>query len=124
MTDEPVLSKWDFIAKWLKELNAPKKVINAAIEVDDALIACGLGHNTCDWERDYDYITGWDRTSYEALFNLINTEEYCTACEDVCGICRKCKLGANLCCTPRSRHADKYFSIVRNWTEQRYHGIH
>lgn len=121
MTDEPVLSKWMFIAAWLIELKAPGKVVNAAIEIDKALIAYGLGHNTQEWERDYDYITGWDRTSYEALLNLINTEEYCTACEDVSGICRRCKLGTGLCCTPRSRHADKYFSIVRNWAEKRYH---
>jgi len=118
MTEEKIPTKWKYIAARLIELKAPKKVINAAIAIDDALGNLGLGYNTEEWEEDYDCILGLNRTTPSALYNLILTEEYCTACDDCNGICRRCQLGIGFACTPRSRHADKYFSIVRNWVSK------
>ncbi|MHA1287276.1 MAG: hypothetical protein ACTSPB_07720 [Candidatus Thorarchaeota archaeon] len=118
MTKEKIPTKWDFIANWLKKLNAPKKVINAAIAIDDALDSLGLGYNTEKWEEDYDDILQLDRTRLSLLYDLVLTDDYCIACDDCCLICRRCKLGTRFACTPRSKHADQYFTIVRKWAQK------
>jgi len=119
MTEERIPTKWDFIASWLREINAPKKVINAAIAIDDALDDLGLGYNTKDWEEDIDNVSSWDRTSFNALYSLISNQEYCTACEDCDTICRHCKLGDEVACTPRRWHADEYFTIIIKWVKKK-----
>ena len=117
MTEKEIQSKWMFIAAWLIELKAPIKVVNAAIEIDNALIALGLGHNTPKWDKDYDSVSQWDRSTYPLLHNLIMSDSYCSACYEVDYDCGLCKLGDHHHCTPRSRYAANYFSIVRKWTQ-------
>ena len=118
MTEEQIPSKWKFIASWLEELSAPKKVINAAIEIDNALIHLSLGYNTKEWVEVYDIISKWDRTRFDLLFDLMMNDEYCTACEDCGCICRHCKLGDSNTCTPRYWHADEYFTIIKRWIKK------
>jgi len=111
MTEEKVPRKWEYIADQLKELNAPLKVINAAIELDAIMCNLGLGHGSPYWLRHYaEYcITG-------ELHELIFCQASCTACVDCRCVCSKCKLGVKGRCTPRSRYADDYFGIVGNWS--------
>lgn len=118
MTEETIQSKWVFISNWLKELGAPEKVINAATEIDNALIGLGLGYNTKEWEEDYDHVSRWNRADPTTLKKLIMNGYYCSACDDVDELCSKCKLGEVMSCTPRSKHADQYFTIVRRWVEK------
>lgn len=119
MTNKPIKSKWMFIADWLRELNAPKKVINAAIAIDDALESRDLGYNTRSWVQDFDNVSKWDRTNFNALLNLIMNDNYCTACENCEWICFNCKLGEQKNCTPRHWYADEYFSIIKKWIEKK-----
>lgn len=37
------MRKWQYIANALKHKNAPKKVVNAAEEIDSILVSIGLG---------------------------------------------------------------------------------
>ena len=119
VTEQKIPTKWEYIDTWLTNLNAPKKVINAAIEINNALVDLGLGDNTQDWEKDYDRISRVDRTSLSRLHDLIMTDLYCTACVNCEYICIHCKLGDDSLCTPRHRYADDYFSIVRKWVEKK-----
>ena len=119
MTEQKIPTKWNLIAILLEELNAPKKVINAAIEIDNALENLGLGDNTQDWEKNYDRMWEWNHANPIALYNLILTQKYCTACKDCGSICCHCKLGNGTNCTPRRWYADQYFSIVRNWVSKK-----
>lgn len=105
--------KWEYIAERLEEINAPKKVINAAIELDDIMVGLGLGDNTSYWERHYTEFCG-----KKELNTLISSRQTCTACVDAKNKCEDCKLGILRYCTPRSKYPDDYFAIVRGWSFQ------
>jgi len=113
MTKEIIPSKWMFIATWLIELKAPKKVVNAAIEIDNALIGLGLGNNTEFWEDMYNY----EIYTFK-LIDLINCTDSCTACFFAYPHCKKCTFGSPGNCTPRSKYADQYFLIVYSWVKK------
>jgi hypothetical protein len=112
MTEEVIPRKWEYIADQLRELNAPKKVINAATELDNIMVKLGLGFSTSYWERHY-----LEFSEPEDLHNLIFCQSSCTACEDCSRMCYRCKLGTKNECTPRSRYADEYFHIVGHWSK-------
>ena len=111
MTEEAIPRKWEYIADQLRQIYAPKKVINAAIEIDNAMVKLKLEYNTLDWRRIYseDYLT---------LLGLINNSASCSACHDATNGCTYCRLGGKTGCTPRCKHADDYYSIVHDWVFQ------
>ncbi len=113
MNESYIPRKWEYIADRLKEINAPKKVINAAIELDSLMVELGLGDNTSYWERHHTEFYG-----KEGLNTLISTRQTCTACLDAQNKCEDCKLGIPRYCTPRSKYPDDYFAIVRGWGYQ------
>lgn len=105
--------KWEYIAERLEEINAPKKVIKAALELDDLMVELGLGSNTAYWERHHTEFYG-----INGLYTLISTRRTCTACVDATNDCDNCKLGILRQCTPRSKYPVDYFAIVRGWGMQ------
>lgn len=119
MNKEAIPTKWSFIATWLEVLDAPKKVVNAATAIDDALENRGLKYNTQEWKTEYERVPIWNHTKLTELYRIIVDDNFCTACEDCKNKCHLCKLGEHKNCTPRSKHADKYYSIVRNWVRTR-----
>jgi len=106
--------KWEYIATRLKEFNAPNKVHNAAIEIDNAMVRLGLGYHTGGWVMKYPICLKYPPSMHE-LYSLISDFSSCTACEDCKRTCMHCKLGCERHCTPRSKHADQYYNIVRQW---------
>lgn len=114
MHEGEIPRKWVFIADKLRMLNAPKKVINAAVELDRLMVKLSLGDNTPYWERHYnEYRVSEDLGD---LDKLIFCRASCTACVDVDNMCVNCKLGIKGNCTPRSRYADNYFYIIGIWS--------
>ena len=96
-------------------MNAPKKVINAAIEIDKALVQLELGYNTKRWESTI-------RDGPVNLFAIVSGVHICSACHDTKSEetqynvnCKICKLGRDCKCTPRSKYADNYYGIVDDW---------
>ena len=103
---EEVPRKWVYITQELFKLNAPFKVLNAAIELDNALVRLGLGYNTADWIAMY--------PTKPCISKLIVNKPSCSACEQSI-FCNYCVLGDYYSCTPRNKHADDYYGIVGNW---------
>lgn len=110
--------KWEYIVSRLKEIDAPKKVTNAAIEMDNAMVRLELGFHTDLWEKRYPLCVKYEPSIFQ-LNKLIGSMGTCSACVESGYICSDCKLGAARRCTPRSKHADLYFSIVKNWVAER-----
>jgi len=115
--------KWEYIANKLREFKAPAKVVNAAVELDNALIKLELGWNTDEWSAYPEVVC------VAGLRGLVYDVLTCTAC-DVVNDCSECTLGGHYgqyyyCCTPRSKHADNYHHIVAGWISKslrRKHG--
>ena len=105
ITEVVIPRKWKYIADQLRELNAPKKVINAAIEIDNILVDLGLGFNTQDWCEYY-----YSQTL--SLYGLVHNANSCSACTR----CDTCVMGDSTSCTPRRKYADDYYRIVSDWT--------
>lgn len=110
MNESYIPRKWEYITERLKEINAPKKVINAAVELDNLMVELGLGNNTPYWERHHTEFYG-----RKELNTLISSKQTCTACVDAKNKCDNCKLGILRHCTPRSKYPVDYFAIVRGW---------
>lgn len=116
--NDTVPRKWEYIATRLKEINAPDKVVNAAIEIDNAMVRLGLGYNTTVWVNAYPhYVSNPPDTG--GLYDIVMDRHSCSACVDSGYMCFACKLGSAHKCTPRSKHADKYFTIMKNWTKKK-----
>lgn len=112
--EEDIPRKWEYIADQLDRLKAPAKVVNAAIEIDNAMVKLGLGYHTDDWVKRYPVLLKYPPTITE-LHSLVSSHRSCTACLDCLSICTNCKLGTERQCTPRSKHADRYYGIVKRW---------
>ena len=113
MTSEEIPRKWKFIADKLKEFNAPLKVVNAAIELDNITVSLGLGYNTPYWARHSDEI----HTAVD-VNDMIFSRRSCTACAEVNNNCDDCRMGEYGHCTPRKKYADDYFGIVGRWSSE------
>jgi len=104
--------KWKYITEKLQEQKAPSKVVNAAREIDNALVSLGLGYNTNEWEEQSKEIL--------SISFLVGDVRSCAACLDARlrdpeVPCYACKLGDITSCTPRSKYADDYLRIVQNY---------
>lgn len=120
-----MLRKWEYTAKALKNLKAPKKVIDAAQEIDNILLSLGLDHNTLLWinyvsENDY------QNEDWNSLFDIIGEAVYCSACFDIddndvncldCLLSKGMSIGTS--CTPRNVYADDYYRIVIDYMRDR-----
>lgn len=101
--------KWEYIIECLHHMKVPKKIIDAAEEVDTTLIRIGLDWNTRQWD-------GFQKPDpHNVDFNLLDIilmyRDFCTACADA-DSCKNCKLGNEDQCMPRSMYADNYLRIV------------
>lgn len=114
MTNEEIPRKWEYIADQLRKLKAPKKVINAAVEIDNLMVKLDLGYNTPQWEQLTYYRRAPVTHKSLRLYGLVNNAQSCTACMEA-EFCSRCKLGTKGQCTPRSRYADNYYLIVLQW---------
>jgi len=101
-----MLRKWEYIAKALKNLKAPKKVIDAAQEIDNILLSLGLDHNTSSW-FNYASEKGYQNEDWDSLFDVIGEAVYCSACFDIddndvsCSACLLSKgMQTGTSCTP------------------------
>ena len=115
MTEKRVPRKWEYIADQLRKLNAPAKVVNAATEIDNAMVKLELGYNTKYWVNDLYHRTPPPSTQLLRLLSLVNNSDSCSACDETIAGCHTCKLGGKDGCTPRRNYADKHYSIVYNW---------
>ncbi len=111
---EDIPRKWEYITTQLRKFNAPSKVVDAAVEIDNAMVRLGLGFHTDLWKKRYPLCVKYEPSMYQ-LNKLIGSMGTCSACIESGYICSDCKLGAPKRCTPRSKHADLYFSIVKDW---------
>lgn len=120
MTDETkndIPTKWEYIASQLKLHGAPIKVINAAHSIDQAMTDLKINEHTETWIVSGQY----NRSCHlECLRNLIPSRRTCNACVDAENLCANCKLGHYSGCTPRFKHADNYYLIVRRWVIQKH----
>jgi hypothetical protein len=107
--------KWEYIADQLREHKAPAKVVNAAVESDNAMVKLGLGYHTEYWTKKYPIYLKYQPLLIKELYDLVTDNKSCSACEDCGCICSECKLGQSRRCTPRNKHADLYFTIVKFW---------
>jgi hypothetical protein len=119
-----VLRKWEYMAKALKNLKAPGKVINAAQELDSILVNLGLDYNTRYWIA-YTSQSEYQDECWYSLLKVLYNATYCSACFDIDGNevdCSCCILskGMNTVCTPRGVYADDYYSIVANYINASY----
>jgi len=114
------MRKWEYIANALKYKNAPKKVINAAEEIDNILVSIGFGWDTEDWEL---YEGSPENESWTDIGRLVNDRSCCPACYDCYNNCPDCILGNEEGCTPRSKYADNYFHIVNEYVRNRIDSI-
>lgn len=109
--------KWEYITLKLEEIDAPKKVINAAKNIDDEVVRLGLGYNTSQWRQHYEKHVKTKKVltnSKTFLYDLCLCTDCCTACKE-CVECKNCLLGNNKGCTPRNKYPDNYYMIVKNW---------
>ncbi len=116
--DKDMLRKWEYIAKVLRNLNAPSKIINAAQEIDNILVNLGLNHNTPSWIK-YVSENEYQNEDWNSLDGIICNATYCSACFDINDNdinCLDCLLSkGNISCTPRSLYTDDYYRIVSNY---------
>lgn len=118
MTEDKIPRKWEYIADQLRLLNAPAKVVNAATEINNAMVRLGLGFHTDLWKKSYPICVKYE-PSITQINKLIRSMGTCSACVESGYICSDCKLGAPKRCTPRSKHADLYYSIVKDWIAEK-----
>jgi len=119
--EKNMLRKWEYITEVLKNLKAPKKVINASQELDTILVNLGLGYNTQKW-IDYVSQNNCQSEDWDSLFDIMGEAVYCSACFDIndndvkCSDCLLSK-GMNIgtSCTPRDVYADDYYRIVMGY---------
>jgi hypothetical protein len=113
-----MLRKWEYTAKALENLKAPKRVINAAQEVDNILVDLGLDYNTSYW-ISYVSKRKFQDEDLSSLNFIIGNVTFCSACTDTDGDdvdCSDCKLsGGDVDCTPRYLYADDYYGIVARY---------
>jgi hypothetical protein len=120
-----MLRKWEYIARALRNMKAPSKVINAAQELDNILVSLGLDYNTSYWAV-YESENKYQDEYLGSLCSIIYNATYCTACFDInnedvnCSDCALSKgmgkyMGKYISCTPRSLYADDYYKIVTDY---------
>lgn len=123
-----MLRKWEYIAEALKNLKAPKKVIDAAQEIDNILLSLGLDHNTLSW-INYASENEYQNEDLDSLLDIIGEAVYCSACFDIddndvsCSDCLLAKgMNVGISCTPRDVYADDYYRIIMNYVRDRWEG--
>lgn len=119
-----MLRKWEYTAKVLENLKAPKKVIDAAQEIDNILVGLGLDHNTSQW-IDYVSHNEYQDEDWYSLSDIVGEAVFCSACFDADDNdinCRCCKLskGRVFSCTPRSVYPIDYCRVVTHYVSDRY----
>lgn len=104
------MRKWEYIARILEHKEAPIRIIDAAKEIDSALLSLGLDNKQLYGPMDH----GW-----ENLEIIINDRSHCSACIDCNYDCNYCLLGSEEGCTPRNKHAVNYFKTVNDYTRHK-----
>lgn len=122
-----MLRKWEFIAKALKDLNAPQDIIDSAEWIDKKLIELELGYNTPSWEYYNKFHTENSNTCHlRTLNSILLSTEFCSACTGKDGYeieCADCKLGnyndesGEYDCTSEQKYDKDHFNIVRKWVQ-------
>jgi len=83
-----MLSKWEFIEKWL-EKRGLRKEAQLARKIEKTLAAIYGNTITGAWERDYDKVK--NIKTLEDLRRIVSRQEYCIACMLEDWDCIKCK---------------------------------
>ncbi|MDD5617364.1 MAG: hypothetical protein PHH85_14310 [Candidatus Methanoperedens sp.] len=115
------LRKWEYIAQALEHHQAPAEIIEAAKDLDRALVNCGLTHNTPAW-LDYESCNSPDREDWIRLDDIVIGSMYCSACTTDNGKtipCERCELNRGLTkeisCTPEFVYGKDIFNIVKSF---------
>jgi len=107
--------KWEFIKDYLEKRGAPKRVVEAATELDKLLVENKLDWNTPDWTQFYKDFQDKD-FSLDEFLEIIYSSRFCTACYQMkiqydSALCSKCPIGLINC--------DKLIVVVGEWACQK-----
>lgn len=112
------MRKWQYIADALRIKGSPEKVINAAKEIDAALVRLGLGNAGFEY-GPYKEGNSHKSESWADISDMVYDVGNCSACCDCEQQCENCKLGGGGHCTPRSKHADDYFKVITDYVSKK-----